>query len=206
MSDSDGTGNAPARRSKVARLIDEYGLEGIGAELERLWTADGDERLSLRALADFFNQRLLREAMTEIGMRPLEGEVENTYRLLTGDDVSRGSQTGAIRQLEREGLDIERLESDFVSYQAIRTYLKSDRGAEYRAAETDNVERAAGNIGGLQGRLRAISESKLDQLRTAGDLDLGEFSVTVDVRVLCADCGTQYGVLELLERGGCHCS
>ncbi len=32
--------------SKVARLIDEYELDGLGAEMEARWTGDGEERMS----------------------------------------------------------------------------------------------------------------------------------------------------------------
>jgi hypothetical protein len=58
----------------------------------------------------------------------LEGEVEHTYHLLTDDEVSSGDRRRAERRLERQGIDIDTLRSDFVSYQAIRMYLK--RGAE----------------------------------------------------------------------------
>lgn len=53
------------RRSKVARLIDEYEWTGLGATLEARWTADGSERASLRDLADQFNERVLEAALRE---------------------------------------------------------------------------------------------------------------------------------------------
>lgn len=43
-------------RTKVSRVIDEYDLDGFGDELERLWTATGDERKSLRELAETCNK------------------------------------------------------------------------------------------------------------------------------------------------------
>jgi hypothetical protein len=76
-------------RSKVARLIEEYELGGIGEEFERRWTREED-RSSLRDLADEFNRRLLRAALERTGDAPLDGEVDNLYRLLTGDDVTSG--------------------------------------------------------------------------------------------------------------------
>jgi len=118
------------RRRKVARLIDEYNLQGIGEELERLWTAD-DDRRSLRSLADLFNRRLLKISLEEAGVTSLDGEVENAYRLLDDDDVSGADRTRARRRLEREGVDVDTLQEDFVTYQAVRTYLKNYRGAEY---------------------------------------------------------------------------
>ncbi len=41
--------------SKVAPLIDEYELDGLGAEFEARWTGAGEVRMRLRDLAEFFN-------------------------------------------------------------------------------------------------------------------------------------------------------
>ena len=46
---SNGT---QGRGTKVARLIDEYDLSGMGARLEAAWTGASGERTSLRDLAD----------------------------------------------------------------------------------------------------------------------------------------------------------
>lgn len=59
------------RRTKVARLIEEYDLGEIGVELERRWTAEGDERISLRFLSTHFNQQLLKTRMNEAGVQSL---------------------------------------------------------------------------------------------------------------------------------------
>lgn len=206
MADSDTTSDdGGGRRTKVARLLDEYGLETLGAEMERRWTADGDDRLSLRALADYFNQQLLDVRMTDAGMQPLSGEVENVYRLLTDDEVSGAEETRTRRRLEREGVDVERLQSDFVTYQAIRTYLKDDRGAEHTTDDRPRTVVETENIQRLRGRTVTVTEGKLDQLRSGDHIHIGDFRVFTDINVLCEDCGTQYEVEELLERGGCEC-
>jgi hypothetical protein len=193
--------------SKVARLIDEYGLgPSFGDRLEARWTSEGDDRLSLRALADLFNRRLLETAMDDAGMASVDGDVENLYRLLTDDDVSSGMRTEARARLDREGVDVDRLERDFVTYQAIRSYLQEYRGAEYeRATDADRVESATTTIQRLRSRLQSVVEGNLEQLRTTDRLTLGDFRLLVDIDVLCEDCGAQYGVFDLLGRGGCDC-
>jgi hypothetical protein len=193
--------------SKVARLLAEYGLgDSFGDELERLWTAEGDRRESLRDLADRFNRRLLESALRAGGASPVDGEVANLYRLLTDDDVSSGMRTEARTRLEREGVDVDQLERDFVSYQAIRSYLTEYRDAEYEEpSATEQVEGVLETIQRLRSRLRSITEGSLDRLRSTDRLTLGAFRLFVDVDVLCEDCGAQYGVVELLERGGCDC-
>jgi len=205
MGDADDRpGSGRGRRSKVVRLIEEYGLDSIGDELERRWTADED-RQSLRQLATYFNQRLLERALERVDVRPLDGEVENTYRLLT-DDARNTDRTRIRRRLERDGLDVEALESDFVTYQAIRTYLRKHRGAEYTPDETDPIEREVTNVQQLRGRVDTVTEGKLEQLRSGGHLDIGSFRTLVDVRVVCEDCNTQFDVVDLIERGRCECS
>ena len=199
-SSSSGRG----RRSKVARLIEERELLGLGAELEQLWTAEKDRR-SLRELATYFNQRLLEQALTAADVQYLDGELENTYRLLTADDVSSAASTRVKRRLERDGVDVDRLSDDFVTYQAVRNYLKDYRGAEYTEPERDPLEREETNVQKLRGRMVSVIEGNIEQLRDSDSLTLGEFQTFADIQILCEDCNSQFAVLELLDRGGCNC-
>lgn len=201
----DANDGSSGPHGKVGRLIDEYGLDRVGAEMERLWTADGDDRMSLRDLADRFNRQLLAVAMDDAGMRPLAGEVENLYDLLTGEDVGGADRTRARRRLEREGIDVEGLRGDFVTYQAVRTHLREHRNAEYAKDDRDRVPVEAEAINQLRGRVGRVTESKLDRLRTGEEIVLGDFRSLVHISVLCEDCDTQYEVDELLERGRCDC-
>ena len=197
---SDGRG----RPSKVARVIDEDDLPGLGAELEALWTAAGDERHSLRDLAALTNRRLLAADLEAAGHHSLAGEAANLHRLLTDEDVGAADRTRARRRLEREGVDVEALEADFVSYQAVRTYLQGVRDAEYEQA-SDPVASAESTIRRLRGRLATVTESKLAGASETAALPLGDFDVTVSVRVACRDCGEQTDVARLLDAGGCRC-
>lgn len=206
MDDTDDESvSPPNRRNKVARLIEEYDLNGIGEKLENRWTATGNERMSLRSLADYFNQRVLSKAISDTGA-PLSGEVENLYSLLTDDDVSDADATRARRRLERQGIDVDNLLTDFVSYGAIRTYLKDYRDAEYEREKRDQTAVEAETIQQLRGRTQAVIESKLEQLANSEDLKIGNHQTIVDINVICEDCGRQFGVEELLERGGCGCT
>lgn len=195
------------QRSKVVRIIEEYELTGMEEELVALWTGAEGERHSLRDLAEYVNQELLRTAMENEGMTPLDGEVENTYRLLTDDDTTAGTRIEAESALEREGIDVDKISRDFVSHQAIHTYLTKYRDVEgpNTASDSDKREGTVETITRLQNRLVAVAENSLLSLRKTGRIALGEFSVLVDVRVFCEDCGTQTPITELLENGGCEC-
>lgn len=192
-------------RGKVARLIEEYGLSGIGDELEQRWTRSED-RWSLRELAEYFNRELLRAAIEDDD--PLEGEVENLYRLLSDDNVTSGTRQQARYRIEQRGVDAGKLEDDFVSYQSIRTYLKKHRDAAPPDTSTtpeDQLTRKRETIQRLTTRLNTVAEQSLIELRKAGHLSLGEFSVIVTVRVHCSDCGSRMPITQLLTDGGCDC-
>lgn len=203
---SENKSSSRGRRSKVVRLLEEYDLVGLGDELQRHWTTDDtDNRKSLRNLATLFNQRLLEAALAEAGADVLGGEVENTYRLLTDDDVSARDQTRIRRRLQREGVDVEQLESDFVSYQAMRTYLKEHRNAEYSTSSESRREKSIETVQRLRSRLVTIAEQRLESLRSSSELTLGEFRLIASVRVICEDCGTQTDFTSLIQNDGCDC-
>ena len=206
MTDLDGdTAGMSGRRLKVVRLIEEYDLDHVGEELERRWTGEGDDRMSLRDLADYFNQKILAAELSEASSQPLSGEIENIYRLLTDDDVGDAERTRTTRRLEREGIAVENLRQKFVTYQAIRTYLKKHRDAKRETNNRSRTDVEAENLQKLRGRTVSVTEQKLSQLRNSNNIVLGDFLVQAQVNVLCEDCGSRYDVDTLLNRGGCRC-
>lgn len=193
--------------SKVARVIADHDLEGMAARLERSWTGTGEQRRSLRELADLLNREMLAATMRDAGMQPLSGEVDNLYRLLSDDDVSSGQRAEAEAKLEREGIDLDELRADFVSHQAVHTYLTDYRDVDPPGTDaTARPDAAVGTIQRTAGRLESITEGSLERLVDGGDLTLGTFDVVVSTQVYCADCETQYDVTDLIDRGGCDCT
>ncbi len=187
------------RPSKVARLIEEYNLNGLGDELVAHWTGAKAQRKSLRELADFFNKRLIEHQLREAGETPIAGEPANYYRLLTDDDVSSGTRVQATQQLSATGIDIEALQNAFVSRQAIHTYLTSERDIEYQRTESTMTDRIR-TINRLKGRLTSVTQDALDT--TADEPDP---QVTVLVQVECPNCGRQLAAAEYLA-DGCRCT
>ena len=199
-SDSAGRG----RPSKVARLIDQYELEGVGTKLEAEWTKEEADRRSLRDLADYFNRELLRNALADAGVATIDGEIDNFYRLLTAESASSGDRTRVRRRLEQEGVDIDQLQSDFVSYQAIRTYLQTHRGASYEPDEGERVERLQTAVTRLKNRLTSVTESRIERVN-GSEIDIENPNVIANVQVVCTDCGRQFSVKELTENTSCDC-
>jgi predicted transcriptional regulator len=200
-----GSDNNQGRPSKVLRVIEAYELEGIGEELEYLWTTDDDGRLSLRELEAYFNRHVLEKALAEAGVQIIDSEIKNMYRLLTDDDASSADRRRIMGRLERQEIDVEELQSDFVSYQAIRTYLKEHRGAEYVKDTDTQSEAALESIQRLRSRVASVTESKIEQLASMDDATVGNVHVSVEVRAFCEDCNSQYDIDTLFDQRGCNC-
>lgn len=191
---------------KVGRLIDQYDLTDMGTTLEERWLGENGDRSSLRDLADDFNRQLLRRALEDAGRSPLEGEVDNLYRLLTDDGVSSGERTRTRRSLDRDDIDVSELLGDFVSHQAVHTYLTKYRDVSRPTTDhRDKIEKDAETIRKLRNKLAAVTERTLENLERTGRITLGSFTVFVDVRVTCSDCNTTYAVADLLSEKGCDC-
>lgn len=193
-------------RNKVATLIDEYSMDGLGSELEGRWTADGAKRMSLRDLADYFNRRLLKTAIREAGEIAPEREVTSMYQNLIDDDISPGVRTDTQQTLREYGVDVALLEQNFVTYQAIRSYLKDWRGAEYEQPSNDEKRtKDRESIQRLLTKTLSVTEDRLEKLRETDRIDAEEFEVFIDAKVLCQECGIQYAVADFIDNRGCDC-
>lgn len=190
---------------KVGRVVRAYGLEALGVELERRWTGQTGESASLRELQREFNRELLRVALADAGVVPIEGEAENFRNLLRGSDVDKSRRVEATRRLENDGVDVEQLQDDFVSHQTIHNHLRNCRDVSVPDRHSDAEQRAASTIFGLRNRTAVITEQTLTQLGTSGVVSPSTFDVIVDIQAICDECGRSNDVGDLLETGACHC-
>jgi hypothetical protein len=128
--------------------------------------------------------------------------------LLTGEDVSQGVQTQARNRLQKQGIDVERLYSDFVSYGTVRRHLKHCLGVERESADADDdaAETGIQRIAALQNRTVAVTENTLSQLDAAGELTSSNTDVFIGIIVSCTDCGFHATVREFIENEGCRCA
>jgi len=197
---------AGGRRTKVERVVDTYDLEGMPDRLADGWLGVGGERRSLRELAREFNTAVLRAAIEAAGESPVSGEAANYRRLLTDDEVTAGERTEARRHLESIGVDVERVTDDFLTHQAVHTYLTDRRGLSHEGrTAAERVESAIETQRRLEGRVAQVTDDTLGRLRDSGDLAIQGFDTLVAVTVVCGECGTQHEVTALLEQGGCDC-
>ncbi|MFD1632978.1 rod-determining factor RdfA [Haloplanus ruber] len=188
------------------KIDDVCARRGLSTLPERLVRRRRTADDSLRDLERFFNREVLTAAMRAAGMELLDDEAANVYRLLTGDDVSDAARTEARDRLTRAGVDVARLRADFVTYGTVRTHLRGCAGVDTsRASASVDEHTVTDTVLGLCGRTEAVAERELSRLAETTALETGDLSVSVDARVTCTDCGEDYRLLRLLERGGCSC-
>lgn len=195
-------------KGKIAKLVQKCDLVGIGKELERYWTPEANDRMSLRELADYFNKEVLAQVLYQNAISALDGEAANYYRLLTADDISSGTRTQIENRLEPHGIDVEKLKRDFVTHQAIHTYLTKERNVTYNQPELSDEKRMNARIetiGRLKNRLVAVVEQTISEFAQCEGSFSGDTHVMVLVQVQCTDCDTQYPITELLTKGGYKC-
>ena len=150
----------PNTKYKVGKVLSRYDLLDLHAALPEMWVGESGDSKSLRDLADEINTAVLRRAMERAGSDPLDGEAENAYQLLTGDGVSAGVRTQQRNRLERDGVDVEQLEDDFVTHQAVYTYLtKALEVSKDTADDADPLEKHEKRIQRLRSRTVAVTEN-----------------------------------------------
>ncbi|MFD1514358.1 rod-determining factor RdfA [Halomarina rubra] len=188
---------------KVCRVLEAYDSGHYDDRLVEQWTAPKAERKGYRQLARWLNVALLRQEMDQVGLSTLGGEVESKY-----DRLQEGGATAAElrQQLANEGVRIEELTDDFVSYGVVRTHLVDCLGAtreepEPTAWETDAIDISVE-------RARQKLEEAVSSLRTKGSLSGGEdVIVHVDAEVECETCQRRVPLGRAVRRGYiCSCT
>lgn len=193
---------------KIGRAVTRHDLHELDGELPARWRGDDRERAGLRQLADLVNTAILRSTLERADVRPLDGDVEHLYDRLTDESVDRGARAELRRRLETERVDLDAVESQFVSHQTVHTHLTECIGVSHReddrtAAERRDDERR--RLRSLRSRAEAVATDSLERLEQRGDLELPEFDVLVDVTVRCDECGHRRTFSDLLANGGCRC-
>jgi hypothetical protein len=208
MDDTSGSKRRGGQRSKIIRVIGKYDLEGLADEMVAAWTGEGEEKRSLRQLATEFNQRVLEASMREAGRNAYDENVSNLYRLLTDGEVSSGVRTETRERLRQDGVDIDEVEEDFVSHQAVHTYLTKHRNVTPSAHDQSiesRRESALKTVLRLQSRSVAVIRNTLDWLIAADAIELKEYDIVTETTVICKECGISKPIDDLIDDGGCYC-
>lgn len=186
---------------KFGRILSKYSQLSFERDLGQQWRASGGP--GLRTLADNFNKRILRASLETEGEAPIDGEVENLYRLLTDEDVSSGTYTQAKNRLRERGVDPDTIEEDFLSYQTVNRHFKNCSDFEKEKQNAGPGEqKLKDRIFSLQNRTVRVTENTLEQ---QNGLQLKEQNVFIDITVSCEECGVAVPVAEAIDGVSCDC-
>jgi hypothetical protein len=194
---------------KVDIVTDRYDLDAfetlydsVDERLLARWTgADGTEPDGYRTLADWFNRRLLKITYDEHGRRAIGPRVSSDYEALTGeDDLLREEVADDLRA---DGIAVDRLLADTVSWSTMRTHLNACLGGEKTVDRADSGpgwERQSVDIA------RDVAESKvseaLSSLDSRGELpEADRAGITVQTLLSCPDCPTRIPLGDAIDRG-----
>lgn len=186
---------------KVCRVLHERGLDHYDDRLISKWT--GEDRMGYRQLARWLNVTLLRREMDRAGLSTLGEEAESKYDRLQSDDATAEEVTD---MLKREGILIDELRNDFVSYGVIRTHLTECLGAEYEQQESSDWETETIEIS--KSHTREKMKSAVSSLLNKGELSGGSgVTLHVAVELECEDCQVRVPLRRALRRGSiCDCA
>lgn len=105
---------------KVCRVLDKRGLARHDDELITRWHGDSGERMGYRRLIDWLYTAMLRRKMERAGL-PIGGDKARSRNERLTDD---GTAEAVGHLLRREGVAVDDLRADFVSYSVVRTHLQ----------------------------------------------------------------------------------
>ncbi|ERG95634.1 rod-determining factor RdfA [Haloquadratum walsbyi] len=194
---------------KIERVANRYNLSNLGDEVVDRWLGEnGYEQESLRDLADRVNRRII-DAAVNNSTNLLDGEAANIYRLLTADDddVTSGMRTEARQSLRHDGVNVEQLESDLITYQSVYNYCKDHRGVSQSSSKQhSSPESSLSYTRKLAGRLQAIMEQNLTRWIKNEILSGGSYEVDIEIWITCQRCGERRSPERLIDVGGCQCT
>lgn len=196
---------------KIGRNIDRYGLAGLNEDLQY---RRSEEDASLRTLADYINKRILEAALSETGTGltnvaygavSMDDALEAVYENLTSDEVPADREARVRKRFEQTGVDIEEIESHWVTHPTVRTHLNDCLDIDTARTSRITAETARNTIEWARTRCSRVVEQTISRLSSAGLVVIGDAEVSVMIKITCSECGVTYRFSELLEEGACAC-
>ncbi len=182
---------------KVCRVLDERDMGRYEDRLIDQWQADSPQRKGYRQLTEWLNTMMLRREMDRAGLSTLGNEPESKYERLRDGDETVAAEVRT--DLRNEGIDVDELDADFVSYGVVRTHLKDcldlDRDVEPTDWEQDAIEYTRKHA---TGKLEDAVRSLINKGKVSA---CGEVDVHVTLEVECEGCHSRVPVDRALRRG-----
>lgn len=196
------TGQRDSCGCKIGNLVAKYQLPTVDSRLVEEWQSGK----SVRRLTEELNKDVVESELTAANVGQVEWSRSPVYEALHTDELSEAEAIEIRRELDRAGVDVEKLSSDMVSHQTVYRHLTQCLDASKSDGRTpeERREKAKDTVYALQQRTEIVTESTIQALQTAGVTDLGEIEVLIDLRVVCSDCGHSMEFESAISEG-CRC-
>ena len=183
-----------------ALTVPDPGYDSVDEYLVGRWTgSDGRSADGYKALTEWFNKRLLKRLYEEHGRDTVSVHLDREYEVIAGDaDIQRDELAA---DLATDGLDVDEIDSEMVSWSTMRHHLKGclDAEKDTTPAETDwemNTVQMA------RERTAEKTRSVLSSLTSKGRLlEAERANVDVQVKLSCPDCSVRIPFEDAVERG-----
>lgn len=194
---------------KVGRTATGYGIDHRLSELATL-RRDGT---SFREITTTFNTWVVKEVLEgeNIGDNRSVHAVlvgENTageiYRVLRSNGSSDVRRTELRARLSAVGIDVDDLESSFVSHVTMRSHLQNCVGID-PDTEPPEFKKTVNTAQRAKVRATNVIESTLERAVKHGQIRVGSLRVELQVKTACDKCGDTLYLSELLDRRRCSC-
>jgi len=188
---------------KVGRVRDDYSMYNLDERLLHKYNA---EDKGVRTLEDWFNQLVLERAMEKAGMTVLDGHAGNYYRLLTDDEVLDSERRRAETELREQGVDVDTVKTDFISYRTLLTHLKDCLDIDTSRDYSPDINHDRKQISKMQTRFTNVVEGTLERLVRNGAASIDDPRASISFHVRCGECDRRHNVLDFLsENPVCPC-
>ncbi|ELZ02209.1 rod-determining factor RdfA [Natrialba aegyptia] len=192
---------------KIDSLIERHGLtvpdaghESVDEYLVARWTgSDGRSADGYKALTEWFNKRLLKRLYEVHGRDTVSVHIDREYEVITGDaDIQRDELAA---DLATDGLDIDNITDEMVSWSTMRHHLKGCLEAEKETTPA-KTDWEANTVQMARERTVEKARSVLSSLASKERLrDAEQAEVDVQVKLSCPDCSVRVPFEDAVERG-----
>jgi hypothetical protein len=168
--------------NKIDRAIRKFECVGLRDDIADQYV---NQDMSLRELETFINTRFVKAALQPYG-NPTERDPETITAILSNpDDYEPRTVTRVETQLQNAGVDVEELQSMFITYRTVKNYLNKQLDIDTSVSESIDMYTARQTISWAKSRCEGVITTTLQRMMNAGLLeDTPGVDVTVEARVM----------------------
>lgn len=187
---------------KIGRVTTSYEISNVDTDLVYRW----QNGTSVRQLTEDLNKEVIASELDAANVGNIEWSRTPVYEMLRTDELSDAEEIEIRRELERAGIDVEKMAADLVSHQTVYRHLTNclDASKDDEQNPDERRDQARNTVHALQQRTELVTKSTLETLQSAGVTDLSKIEVFIHLQIVCSECGASMDFETALNEG-CNC-